>query len=147
MNPKTLIFSSVAFLVGVIALGTTIWNCYRGIYLSELTSTPLFLFIAVPAGILLLITWRKEIRNWTLIPSIILAACVGLTICDLWSAFPDSYNSWNEFSFELLLFQLVRLALISLPVFVFYGTQKFLDSLFSKFNNRKPAEQGAAANP
>jgi hypothetical protein len=123
----------IAFLIGLLSLGVTIWNCYRGIYLSAVTITPLFLLIAVPAGLLLWITWRKEIRSWVIIPSIILAACAALAVCEFWSALPNTFHSWTELSFQVILTYLARFALLSIPVFVFYGTLKFLNGLTVRF--------------
>lgn len=138
MSTKGFIFGSIAFVIGLVSLGFTIWNCFRGIYLSASTVTPLFLLIAIPAGLLLWIIWRKEIRSWTVVPSIILAGCAGLVVCEFWSALPDTFHSWTELSIQVILTYLARFALLSIPVFVFYGTLRFLNVLTLQFAGNRP---------
>jgi|GEM_PF-5455783 len=138
MNSRSLILGAFAFLVGLLSLGVTIWNCFRGIYFSSPAVTPLFLLIAVPAGILLWITWRKETRSWTVVPAIILAGCAGLVVCEFWSALPETFHSWTELSFQVILTYLARFALLSIPVFVFYGTLRFLNVVTLQFAGNQP---------
>jgi hypothetical protein len=133
MHSRSLILGAFAFLIGLVSLGVTIWNFYRGIYFSTSTVTPLLLLIAIPAALLLWITWRKEIRSWTVVPSVILAGCTGLVVCEFWSALPETFHSWTELSFQVILTYLARFALLSMPVFVFYGTLRFLNVLTLRF--------------
>ena len=129
--------------MGVSAFGYTLWECYLGFWLTSTSLIPIFLSIAIPAGLLLLITHRNEIRHWTIIPALIFAGCTGLSIMDIWRAFPNSFDSWSQFSFQMALLYLARFLMWFTPVFVFYGTFNLLKHVFP---SRKSAEPGATAN-
>jgi len=135
---KSNLFSSSALLLGIVSIALVVWDCYRGIWLSVATMTPILVFIAIPAGILLLISWRKEIRNWAVVPAGIFAgfaACAGCTIIQ-WVDL--SYSSWREYSIIMIAYFIIGKTWWTPSIFVFYGSLYFFKNLTSPSATSNP---------
>ena len=139
INRNHFIYCWLAIILGFTAFCITLLDCYRFAFESELTLTPFILIIGLPAGGLLWITWRKEIKNLAIIPSLFLAACsacVGVIILSQTNwADAKSFCDW----FKSIGFFLLGIILWLSSGFIFDGSLSFFNRYFRR-NTSKNTE-------
>ena len=130
MKRCSLIISLLLFIIGFSSTCFFIWNCYLGFSDSRrMIYAPYILFIFMPPGIMLWLTWRKEIKNWAIIPSVIFAACSTYASSQI--SFLPFWDNQHGIIPEIILYSLGRASFWLVPVIVFYGSL----NTFRRFNN------------
>ncbi len=135
-----------AFIIGVSSLCYVVWDCYSFFRFSSGNGgISVILAILLPAAILLLMTWRKEILHWTHVVALFLAVCTGLTLIDSEFGSLGPLSSWTQFFLSGVGFTISSIFKGFITFFVFHGSLLFLNSLVRK-NRNFNAQQDAPSN-
>jgi hypothetical protein len=147
MNAAKVILRTAAFLIGAVAsYGVAVGAC-REFHGGPTGVVPILMLVpAIIAGVLILISWRREfVRAPAVVPSAVFAACAFFYYVSL----PDRIglyefgtgrdSSWFTFLLSLLTYFVFISFLGVVAAFVYHGTHAFLSSLGHVFsrNNRK----------
>src|SRR5436189_5088578 len=130
MIAAKLILRTIAFLVGALASWAAGVSAYREYYGGPPGIVPLFfIFVAIMAGIPLLITWRREfVQDPWWVPSAVFAVCVffyGMSFAErmgLYEFGPGRDSPWLKVGFKVLVYMLFASLSYVTTAFIYHGT-------------------------